>query len=50
MKKGAEQLLKVFQAVDMKPELFQSRNHTRLKQIQWLLQTKQIDADFFWRN
>jgi len=50
VKKGAEQLLKIFQAIDMKADLFQSRSHTRLKQIQWLIQTKQIDSDFFWTD
>jgi hypothetical protein len=50
VKKGAEQLLKVFQAVDMKHELFTSKSHTRLKQIQHLIATKQIDADFFWTD
>jgi nucleoside-diphosphate-sugar epimerase len=45
---GARQLLKVFQAIDMPRDLFESRSHTRLKQIQWLIATKQIDADFFW--
>ena len=50
VRKGAEQLLRVFQAVEMKPELFQSRAHTRLKQIQHLIATKQIDSDFFWVN
>ncbi len=45
---GAQQLLKVFQAIDMPGEVFESRAHTRLKQIQWLLETRQIDADFFW--
>jgi hypothetical protein len=38
----------VFQAIDLPKDLFES--HTRLKQIQWLLATKQIDADFFWIN
>lgn len=46
--KGSRQLLKIFQAIDMPKDLFESRAHTRLKQIQWLLGTKQIDADFFW--
>jgi nucleoside-diphosphate-sugar epimerase len=45
---GARQLLKIFQAIEMTPEVFQSKGHTRLKQIQYLLATKQIDADFFW--
>ncbi|CAN5359915.1 SDR family oxidoreductase [soil metagenome] len=45
---GAKQLLRVFEKIGMTPELFQSRGHTRLKQIQHLISTKQIDADFFW--
>ena len=50
VKKGAEQLLKIFQQIDMPKELFESRAHTRLKQIQHLIATKQIDKDFFWVN
>lgn len=45
---GARQLLKIFQTIDLSRELFESKSHTRLKQIQWLLATKQIDTDFFW--
>ena len=45
---GAKQLLRVFETIGMTPEVFQSRGHTRLKQIQYLIQTKQIDKDFFW--
>jgi nucleoside-diphosphate-sugar epimerase len=46
--RGAQQLLDVFRAVDMSTELFESRGHTRIKQIQHLLSTGQIDARFFW--
>ena len=45
---GAQQLLEVFRAVDMSTELFESRGHTRIKQIQHLLATGQIDERFFW--
>lgn len=48
VKKGAEQLLKIFQAIQMPRELFESPAHTRLKRIQQLLATRQIDKDFFW--
>lgn len=48
VRRGAEQLLEVFQAVEMSTELFESRGHTRIKQIQHLLSTGQIDARFFW--
>ncbi len=46
--RGAQQLLEVFQAVDMSTELFEFRGHTRIKQIKHLLATKQIDDRFFW--
>jgi nucleoside-diphosphate-sugar epimerase len=48
VKKGAEQLLKIFQQIKMTKELFDSPSHTRLKQIEHLIATKQIDKDFFW--
>jgi nucleoside-diphosphate-sugar epimerase len=46
--RGAQQLLEVFRAVDMSVELFEFRGHTRIKQIQHLLATGQIDERFFW--
>lgn len=45
---GARQLLEVFQAVEMSTELFESRGHTRIKQIRHLLESGQIDPRFFW--
>lgn len=50
VRKGAEQLLGVFERVSMPLELFESRAHTRLRQIQYLLETGQIDQDFFWKE
>jgi nucleoside-diphosphate-sugar epimerase len=47
-KRGAEQLLALFQRVDMTEELFQCRTFTRLKQLEYLIRTKQIDDNFFW--
>jgi nucleoside-diphosphate-sugar epimerase len=47
---GAEQLLQVFQAVDMGRETFESRGHTRIKQIQYLLATGQVDRRLFWTD
>lgn len=46
--RGAEQLLSVFRAVQMTTDLFESPSHTRIKQIQHLLATQQIDDRFFW--
>ncbi len=48
-RKGAEQLRAVFSLIDLKAEDFQNRSFTRLKSLEHLLKTKQIDADFFWR-
>ncbi len=47
--RGARQLHELFAAVDLTAEDFQSRTFTRLKQIEHLLRTGQIDRSFFWR-
>ncbi|HEY9878950.1 MAG TPA: SDR family oxidoreductase [Leptolyngbyaceae cyanobacterium] len=47
-KRGAEQLCKVFKQIDMTEEMFTSRGFTRLKQLEYLIRTQQIDKDFFW--
>jgi nucleoside-diphosphate-sugar epimerase len=46
---GAQQLHQVFARIQMTPEVFQSRNYTRLKQLEYLIRTQQIDEQFFWR-
>jgi nucleoside-diphosphate-sugar epimerase len=50
VRSGAEQLLKVFQAIEMTTDIFESRGHTRIKQIQHLLTTGQIDRRLFWAD
>ncbi|TKV61680.1 SDR family oxidoreductase [Nakamurella flava] len=45
---GAEQLSKIFSSIDLDPETFTGRGHTRLKQLEYLLKTKQIDAELLW--
>jgi nucleoside-diphosphate-sugar epimerase len=47
-KRGAEQLLDLFRRIDMTEEAFQHRSFTRLKQLEYLIRTGQIDGDFFW--
>ena len=47
-RRGAEQLRDVFEQVDMTPETFAGRGHTRLAQLQHLMRTRQLDADLFW--
>lgn len=46
--KGAAQLHRVFTAIDLDEETFFGRGHTRLKQIEHLLKTAQVDKDLFW--
>ncbi len=46
--RGAQQLYDLFQRIDMTEETFTSRGFTRLKQLEYLIRTTQIDKDFFW--
>jgi nucleoside-diphosphate-sugar epimerase len=45
---GAGELLEIFQRIDMSPATFEFRAYTRLKQLQHLLRTGQIDKEFYW--
>src|SRR5262245_54393938 len=47
-RRGAQQLYDLFRKIDMTPEAFQFRTFTRLKQLEYLIRTKQIDDQFFW--
>jgi nucleoside-diphosphate-sugar epimerase len=47
-RKGAKQLHDLFQRIDLTPEVFQNRTFTRLKQLEYLIRTKQLDENFFW--
>lgn len=47
-RRGAEQLYQVFSQIDMTQAEFESRGFTRLKQLEYLIRTQQIDKDFFW--
>lgn len=49
-RKGAQQLYDLFKRIDMPTEVFQHRTFTRLKQLEYLIRTKQIDDSFFWRE
>jgi nucleoside-diphosphate-sugar epimerase len=48
-RKGAEQLRHVFEQIDMTPVDFAAPGFTRLKQLEHLIRTQQIDGDFYWR-
>ncbi len=45
---GARQLREVFERIQMKPETYQFRAFTRLKQLQYLQATRQIDHESYW--
>ena len=47
-RKGAQQLYDLFKRIDMIPEVFEFRTFTRLKKLQHLIRTRQIDERFFW--
>jgi nucleoside-diphosphate-sugar epimerase len=46
---GARQLHELFKRIQMQPETYQFRAFTRLKQLQYLQSTEQIDGEFYWR-
>jgi nucleoside-diphosphate-sugar epimerase len=49
-RRGAHQLYELFKRIDMPPEVFNHRTFTRLKQLEYLIRTKQIDEQFFWKE
>lgn len=49
-RRGAQQLCDLFKLIDMKSEGFQHRAFTRLKELEYLIRTRQIDEHFFWRE
>jgi nucleoside-diphosphate-sugar epimerase len=48
--KGAQQFHDLFKQIDFTREDFEFRPFTRLKQLQYLIRTAQIDQDFFWKT
>lgn len=49
-RKGAEQLHALFSRIDLTKEVFDAPPFTRLKQLEHLLRTRQIDHDFYWKD
>jgi nucleoside-diphosphate-sugar epimerase len=47
--KGVQQLFELFQRIDMTTAQFNDRAFTRLKQLEYLIRTQQIDDNFFWK-
>jgi nucleoside-diphosphate-sugar epimerase len=48
-RRGAKQLHDLFKHIDMTRETFSFRTFTRLKQLEHLLRTQQIDERFYWK-
>ena len=48
-RQGAIQLHEIFSRIDMSKDIFEFRAFTRLKQLEFLIRTRQIDDEFFWR-
>jgi nucleoside-diphosphate-sugar epimerase len=47
---GVQQLFDLFTQIDMSTDTFLFRGFTRLKQLEYLTHTQQIDKEFFWRQ
>lgn len=47
---GAQQFFDLFTQIDMSEDTFLFRGFTRLKQLEYLIRTKQIDESFFWKQ
>jgi nucleoside-diphosphate-sugar epimerase len=47
-KKGACELYDLFKKIDMKPETFEGRPYTRLKQLKYLLSSRQLNENLYW--
>ncbi len=48
--KGAGQLRELFERIDMGADRFQFRSFTRLKQLEYLISTRQVDSELFWKH
>ncbi len=49
-RKGAKQLADIFTRIGFDREMFEQRGFTRIKQLEHLIATNQLDPDFFWRT
>ena len=49
-RQGAQQFYELFKQIDLTRDQFEYRAFTRLKQLQYLIRTSQIDSDFFWKT
>jgi nucleoside-diphosphate-sugar epimerase len=49
-RRGAQQLHDLFKRIDMTKEVFEFRSFTRLKELEYLIRTAQINKEFFWQE
>jgi nucleoside-diphosphate-sugar epimerase len=47
--KGARQLKEIYDRIGMDKAMFEFRPFTRLKQLKYLIETNQLDDEFYWR-
>mgnify|MGYP006293568167 CR=1 FL=1 len=50
VKQGVQQLRELFEHIRLDHKIFKARPFTRLKQLQHLLNTEQIDQNYFWKE
>jgi nucleoside-diphosphate-sugar epimerase len=48
--KGVKQFYELFRQIDFTLDIFENRAFTRLKQLQYLVRTGQLDQKFFWKT
>lgn len=47
-KLGAQQLAKLFERIQLSKEMFEFRAYTRLKELKYLIETKQLNDELYW--
>ena len=50
IKPGVIELIRVFKKIDLTKDVFESDAYSRLKRVQHLLETKQIDKELYWKD
>lgn len=50
VRRGAQELLEVYQRIQMSETVFQHAAFTRLKSLTYLVKTGQVDSDFYWAS
>lgn len=50
VRSGIKELFDLFKKIDLQKETFQSKDFTRLKQIEYLIDNKKINSKLFWNN